>query len=304
MRPFRRLFIYSLASLNQSAVQQNVPEIFDFIVHRFPSDGALFSRRNPDRPVSSDKNLSRGRTTRGRLEVAPTVVPASICSTRAGSARSTALFLSIVPGGLTLAFGDDDDVPSCCLRRRRRRSIARHCCCGLTHQGKKKQPPRNKNVSLSLSLSLVFRSATKESMRSDEECKSRVKNSFGKKLEEKKNKNPRQKSPHSAGCIADPLSCHPPPPKKKRYSMPPPAKKVLSLFQSMMRQRSETIRGRRRSSRGRNPPASRGSRGGFAVEIDGSKRASKSQTRSSRLRRHRVSARDNHRAADRDDRGR
>ncbi len=72
----------------------------------------ILSRQNPGRPVSSDKNLSRGRTTRGRLADAPTVVPASICSTRAGSARSTALFLSIVPDDLTPAFGvpiDDDD---------------------------------------------------------------------------------------------------------------------------------------------------------------------------------------------------
>ena len=75
----------------------------------------ILSRQNPGRPVSSDKNLSRGRTTRGRLEDAPTVVPASICSTRAGSARSTALFLSIVPDDLTLAFGgpiDDDSIDS------------------------------------------------------------------------------------------------------------------------------------------------------------------------------------------------
>ena len=62
----------------------------------------ILSRQNPGRPVSSDKNLSRGRTTRGRLADAPTVVPASICSTRAGSARSTALFLSIVPDDLSL----------------------------------------------------------------------------------------------------------------------------------------------------------------------------------------------------------
>ena len=73
----------------------------------------ILSRQNPGRPVSSDKNLSRGRTTRGRLADAPTVVPASICSTRAGSARSTALFLSIVPDDLTPAFGVpiDDDSP-------------------------------------------------------------------------------------------------------------------------------------------------------------------------------------------------
>ena len=37
-----------------------------------------------------------------------------------------------------------------------------------------------------------------------------------------------QKSSHSAGCIADPLSCHPPPPKKKRYMPPPRRKSSLS----------------------------------------------------------------------------
>ena len=50
-------------------------------------------------------------------------------------------------------------------------------------------------------------------------------NSFGKNWKKKKTKIQCQKSSHSAGCIADPLSCHPPPPKKKRYSMPPPRRK-------------------------------------------------------------------------------
>ena len=51
------------------------------------------SPRNPDLPVSSGRNLSREKTTPGRLSVEPTVVPASSVSTLAGNARSIAHYL-------------------------------------------------------------------------------------------------------------------------------------------------------------------------------------------------------------------
>ena len=125
----------------------------------------ILSRQNPGRPVSSDKNLSRGRTTRGRLEDAPTVVPASICSTRAGSARSTALFLSIVPDDLTLAFGgpiDDDDsidsddekTSSSTTTTGAAAAAAAAGRVGSSLPEKKRQPPPPSKTSLSLSLSL------------------------------------------------------------------------------------------------------------------------------------------------------
>ena len=130
----------------------------------------ILSRQNPGRPVSSDKNLSRGRTTRGRLEDAPTVVPASICSTRAGSARSTALFLSIVPDDLTLAFGgpidSDDEKTSSSTTTTGAAAAAAAAVVGSSPSKKKKgnhHRLQQKRLSLSLSLSLVFRSATKES---------------------------------------------------------------------------------------------------------------------------------------------
>ena len=118
----------------------------------------ILSRQNPGRPVSSDKNLSRGRTTRGRLEDAPTVVPASICSTRAGSARSTALFLSIVPDDLTLAFGvpidspidDDDDERTSSSSTTTGAAAAAAGRVGSS-PSKKKATTAFKNVSLSLS---------------------------------------------------------------------------------------------------------------------------------------------------------
>ena len=124
----------------------------------------ILSRQNPGRPVSSDKNLSRGRTTRGRLEDAPTVVPASICSTRAGSARSTALFLSIVPDDLTLAFGgpiddddsiDSDDEKTSSSTTTTGAAAAAAAVVGSSPSKKKKATTTafNKNVSLSLSLS-------------------------------------------------------------------------------------------------------------------------------------------------------
>ena len=118
----------------------------------------ILSRQNPGRPVSSDKNLSRGRTTRGRLEDAPTVVPASICSTRAGSARSTALFLSIVPDDLTLAFGgpiDDDSIDSDDEKTSSSTTTTgAAAAAGRVGSSKKKStPPRPQQKRLSLSLS-------------------------------------------------------------------------------------------------------------------------------------------------------
>ena len=119
----------------------------------------ILSRQNPGRPVSSDKNLSRGRTTRGRLEDAPTVVPASICSTRAGSARSTALFLSIVPDDLTLAFGgpiDSDDEKTSSSTTTTGAAAAAAAVVGSSPSKKKKgnhHRLQQKRLSLSLSLS-------------------------------------------------------------------------------------------------------------------------------------------------------
>ena len=119
----------------------------------------ILSRQNPGRPVSSDKNLSRGRTTRGRLEDAPTVVPASICSTRAGSARSTALFLSIVPDDLTLAFGGpiDDSIDSDDEKTSSSTTTTGAAAAAAGRVGsspsKKRRPPPPSKTSLSLSLS-------------------------------------------------------------------------------------------------------------------------------------------------------
>ncbi len=193
----------------------------------------ILSRQNPGRPVSSDKNLSRGRTTRGRLEDAPTVVPASICSTRAGSARSTALFLSIVPDDLTLAFGgpidSDDEKTSSSTTTTGAAAAAAAAVVGSSPSKKKRQPPppsTKTSLSLSLSLSRLSERNKREQRALNNECRSGVKIRSGKNWKKKKKtKIQCQKSSHSAGCIADPLSCHPPPPKKKRYSMPPPRRK-------------------------------------------------------------------------------
>ena len=114
-------------------------------------------------------------------------------------------------------------------RRRRRLALLLLLLLLLAHPPRKKKATTtafNKNVSLSLSLSLSSFGAQQKRARSDEECRSRVKIRSGKIGRKKKQKSNVKSPSHSAGCIADPLSCHPPPPpKKKRYSMPPPRRK-------------------------------------------------------------------------------